>query len=71
MSINPNRTLFVYRRKTEPHTVDVVWIEDTTAHPKAEWDHVATLDPRMWVQAVLNHNIKEISEQINATITPT
>lgn len=51
--MNPDRVLFVYRRKGPPHDYEVRWIE--CAHqPNPYWTHVATIDPQRWIQYLLN-----------------
>jgi hypothetical protein len=53
---NLSATVFIFERKSKPFTTHAVYIDQAsyyTNHP--EWNHVATIEPAMWIENLLNN----------------
>ena len=59
MTRNPDATVYVYRHR-ETGTITALYSDDACAmNYRPDYEHVATLEPRMWIEHHFDDEIKE------------
>ena len=59
MTRNPDATVYVYRHR-ETGTITALYSDDACAmNYRPDYEHVATLEPRMWIEHHFDDAIKE------------
>ena len=59
MTRNPDATIYVYRHR-ETGTITALYSDDACAmNYRPDYEHVATLEPRMWIEHHFDDAIKE------------
>ena len=53
-----DRIIFVYQLKRKPYTSKCVHIEDDHYGIDKRYRHIATIDPAVWLEGLLNSNDK-------------
>ena len=59
MTHNPDATIYVYRHR-ETGTITALYSDDACAmNYRPDYEHVATLEPRMWIEHHFDDAVKE------------